>query len=422
MRTIQPDRATLALADGTLVHGTSVGAPGTTVAELVLNTAMTGYQEILTDPSYTGQFVVFTAPHIGNVGVAAPDSESPSLKAAGLVVREMARCVSNHRAMASLPETLREQGLVAISDVDTRAIVRRIRDKGAMNAVISTDHHTWDALEPFLNDAPSMEGQHLVDMHGAAYHVEPTGSTIKDEPIPEGVDCSDGSPHGVIPDQPYRVALVDFGAKATIESLLATAGCAIDVVPASTDPQTLIDGQFDGVMLSNGPGDPAVLDDAVVLVQTVLGAKIPVFGICLGHQLLALAGGARTYKMHHGHHGGNHPVRNLVADTLATLTDPGPWLPLLARDHIAVEITSQNHGFAVDTETLGSGPYGRVIQTHINLTDGTNSGIAFLDRPAFGVQYHPESAPGPHDSRYLFDQFTALMARHRATIQEAKDA
>ena len=413
MRPIQPARATLALDDGTVVHGCSVGASGTAVAELVLNTAMTGYQEILTDPSYTGQFVVFTAPQIGNVGIAAVDSESPTLRAAGVVVRQMARRVSNHRAVASLPESLVASGLVGISDVDTRALVRTIRDHGAMNAVISTEHHTWEALRPFLEDAPSMEGQNLVNMHGDRYHLDPIGSHVADAPIPAGVDNSDGRPTGPIPTDPYRVALIDFGAKATIEHLLTAAGCAVDVVPAATDPTDLIDGRYDGVMLSNGPGDPAVLDDAITLVRAVLEAKIPLFGICLGHQLLALAAGARTYKMHHGHHGGNHPVRNLVADTLATLDTPGEWLPLLARDQIAVEITSQNHGFAVDADSLANSTYGPLIQTHINLTDGSNSGIAFLDRPAFGVQYHPESAPGPHDSRYLFDQFTALMAHHR---------
>lgn len=419
MRTIQPDRATLALADGTVVHGKSVGAPGTAVAELVLNTAMTGYQEILTDPSYTGQFVVFTAPQIGNVGIAAVDSESPTLKAGGVVVRQMARRVSNHRAVATLPETLVNSGLVGISDVDTRALVRRIRDKGAMNAVISTEYHTWEELAPFLEAAPSMEGQRLVNMDGDTYHYPPTGSQISDAPIPEGVDNSDGKPTGPIPTDPYRVALIDFGAKATIESLLAVAGCAIDVLPANTDPTMLIDGRYDGVMLSNGPGDPAVLDEAIELVKAVLEAKIPIFGICLGHQLLALAGGGKTYKMHHGHHGGNHPVRNLVADLLRDHDDPGPWLPLLAREQIAVEITSQNHGFAVDANTFIDEPFGPVVQTHVNLTDGTNSGIAFLDRPAFGVQYHPESAPGPHDSRYLFDQFTAVMAHHRAQVKEA---
>lgn len=419
MRSDTPERATLALADGTVVHGRSVGAQGTVVAELVLNTAMTGYQEILTDPSYTGQFVVFTAPQIGNVGIAAVDSESPALNASGVVVRQMARRVSNHRAVSTLPEALIASDLVGISDVDTRALVRKIRDTGAMNAVISTEYHDWACLKPFLDNAPSMEGQALVNMNGDHYQIAPTGSEVADAPIPEGVDNSDGKPKGTVPENPYKVALIDFGAKATIESLLAVAGCAVDVLPANTDPSTLVDGTYDGVMLSNGPGDPAVLDGAIRLVQAVLDAKVPLFGICLGHQLLALAAGAKTYKMHHGHHGGNHPVRNLVADTIAKMDAPGEWLPLLARDQIAVEITSQNHGFAVDADSLGDSPYGRVLQTHINLTDGSNSGIAFVDRPAFGVQYHPESAPGPHDSRYLFDQFTTVMAHHRANAKEA---
>ena len=357
--------AILLLEDGRLFRGWSFGAEGETGGEVCFNTGMTGYQEILTDPSYCGQIVTMTSPHIGNYGVNREDVESAHIQVAGFVVREETEIPSNHRSTQSLGDYLREAEIVGIQGIDTRALTRHIRDRGAMNGIISTEEADTNSLTEKLKEVPSMNGLDLVPR----------------------VTCDnswkwDKNEFDIEPK--FKVACIDYGVKWNILRLLTSHGCDVNVFPATTTAESLLDWNPDGIFLSNGPGDPAAAEYAVEMVKTVLGKK-PIFGICLGHQILSLALGAKTYKLKFGHRGINHPVKNLETGT--------------------VEITSQNHGFAVDIDSLPN----NVIPTHLNLNDNTSEGIQCKDIPAFSVQYHPESSPGPHDSRYLFQQFMEMM-------------
>jgi carbamoyl-phosphate synthase small subunit len=375
---IERQPALLALEDGTTWPGQALGAIGERAGEVIFNTAMTGYQEVLTDPSYYGQIVVMTAPHIGNTGVNLEDEESVKPWLSGFVVRAASPRVSNWRASASLGAYLREYGVVGISGVDTRALVRHIREAGALRGVISSADPDARRLVEAARAAASMEGRDLVQ------HV--TTEESYNWP-PEHTDNIGHWYLGATPTTPgrtYHVVAYDYGMKLNILRLLAAHGCKITVVPAQTPAADVLALEPDGVFLSNGPGDPAAVTYAVENVRELLGKK-PVFGICLGHQLLGLALGGSTYKLRFGHHGGNQPVR--FADTGR------------------VEISSHNHGFAVDPNSLPDG----VEVTHTNLNDGCCEGLRASDMRAFSVQYHPEAAPGPHDAAYLFDQFVEMM-------------
>jgi carbamoyl-phosphate synthase small subunit len=372
--------AVLALADGTVFHGRAIGALGYSVGEVVFNTAMTGYQEILTDPSYAGQIVTLTYPHIGNVGVNPEDVESRRPFAAGLVVRDLPRLVSNFRSTGDLSAYLVANNIVAIADVDTRSLTRRLREKGAQNGclhAVSADGAT-DIAQAVARAkaAPSMAGQDLAKVVSCATPYEWTESTWA---LGHGFRPADASR--------FRVVAYDYGIKHNILRMLAERGCRLTVVPAQMSAEAALALSPDGVFLSNGPGDPEPCAYAIRAIATIVDAGVPTFGICLGHQLLALASGARTVKMKFGHHGANHPV--------------------LDRDTGQVLITSQNHGFTVDATTLPA--TARV--THVSLFDGSLQGIARSDRPAFSFQGHPEASPGPHDIAYLFDRFVKMMER-----------
>jgi carbamoyl-phosphate synthase small subunit len=372
--------ALLALEDGTTWPGTALGAIGERAGEVIFNTAMTGYQEVLTDPSYYGQIVVMTAPHIGNTGVNLDDEESVKPWLSGFVVRAASPRVSSWRATAALDDYLRDHGVVGISGVDTRALVRHIREAGALRGVISSADPQPDRLVAAARAAPSMEGLDLVPYVTCSepYHwVEGDG----------GWGLGDGRSSSQPPSStshPLHVVAYDFGIKKNILRLLADQGCRITVVPATTPAAEALAHQPDGIFLSNGPGDPAAVTYAIAAVRDLLGRR-PLFGICLGHQILGLALGGTTYKLRFGHHGGNQPVR---------FCDTGQ-----------VEISSHNHGFAVDANSLPEG----VEVTHTNLNDGCVEGLRARDLRAFSVQYHPEAAPGPHDAAYLFGQFVELM-------------
>ena len=367
----QPVRppAIILLEDGTSFLGTSIGAVGTTTGEICFNTGMTGYQEVFTDPSYAGQVLVATNTHIGNYGAADADDESDKVQISGLVVREYAEQFSRKLADSSLQDYLVEQGLVGIGGVDTRALVRHIRSKGAMNAIISSETTDVEALTPKLAATPSMEGLEL------ASKVSTT----------ETYDLR-------ADDEKYRVAVLDYGTKRNILRNFTKRGVSVRVFPAETTYAEVEAYQPDGVFLSNGPGDPAAMPYAVELAKAAVAAKVPTFGICLGHQILALANGIETYKMHHGHRGINHPVKNLRTGKS--------------------EITSQNHGFGVSPHAIEAN-LDRVDVTHVNLNDGTIEGLSVKSAPAFSVQYHPEASPGPHDSAYLFDDFVELLGTAR---------
>ncbi len=386
--------ATLVLEDGTVFRGEGFGARGTVFGEVVFNTAMTGYQEILTDPSYHRQIVTMTYPHMGNYGVTDADAESSRVQVSGFIARESSRMHSNHRAEGSLDAHLERSGVVGIAEIDTRMLVRHIREAGAMRGVISTEIEDADELLRQVQDSPGMEGAELAS--------EVTTPEVYESPATT--------------EERFRVVAYDFGMKRNILRLLNASGCHVTVVPSSTTAADVLARRPDGVFLSNGPGDPAAVRAGIAAIAEILPTQTPMFGICLGHQLLAKAAGATTYKMRFGHRGANHPVRNDASDLLAadpTLTG----LRHLAREAQSIEITSQNHGFAVDADSLPSdGPFGRVVQTHVNLSDWTNEGIALLDLPAFSVQHHPEAAPGPHDASYLFGQFTALMSARKGAV------
>ena len=366
--------AILALADGTIFRGVSIGAPGHTVAEVVFNTAMTGYQEILTDPSYSGQIVTLTYPHIGNTGVNAEDVEANRVYASGLVVRDCPARVSNFRSTQSLPEYLAEQGIVAISGIDTRKLTRILREKGAQGACIFVGADAERAVE-LARGFPGMAGQDLARVVSIKDRADWTQGTWE---LGEGYTAPDQSR--------FHVVAYDFGVKSNILRLLADRGCRITLVPAQTTADEVLKLNPDGVFLSNGPGDPEPCDYAIEATRKFLDEKLPVFGICLGHQIMGLAVGGKTVKMKTGHHGANPPVQDLASKR--------------------VFITSQNHGFAVDAASLPA----NARTTHVSLFDGTLQGFELTDRPAFCFQGHPEASPGPHDIVVLFDKFISLMA------------
>jgi carbamoyl-phosphate synthase small subunit len=366
--------AILALADGTVFRGISIGAPGHTVAEVVFNTAMTGYQEILTDPSYSGQIVTLTYPHIGNTGINFEDVESTKIHAAGLIVRNCPARLSNFRSTQSLPDYLKSQGIVAIAEIDTRKLTRILREGGAQGGCIFVGDDAEQALK-LAKAFPGMSGQDLAKLVSVSKNATWTESTWQL-----------GVGYGNNDSQTPHVVAYDFGVKSNILRLLAERGCRITVVPAQTTAEQVLALKPDGVFLSNGPGDPDPCDYAIAATKVFLERKLPTFGICLGHQIMGLALGAKTLKMKTGHHGSNHPVQDLATGR--------------------VFITAQNHGFAVDAKTLPANA--RV--THISLFDGTLQGFELTDRPAFCFQGHPEASPGPHDIVVLFDQFMSLMA------------
>ncbi|GGX95451.1 glutamine-hydrolyzing carbamoyl-phosphate synthase small subunit [Vogesella alkaliphila] len=372
--------AILALADGTLFKGVAIGANGHTVGEVVFNTAMTGYQEILTDPSYTRQIVTLTYPHIGNVGANSEDTESGAVFASGLIIRDLPLLHSNFRAEDSLSDYLTKHNVVAIADIDTRKLTRILREKGAQpGCIMAGDIDEAKAVE-LARGFGSMAGQDLAKVVSCK---EPYGWTTREWRLGQGyVEQA---------DTPFHVVAYDFGVKRNILRMLAERGCKLTVVPAETPARDVLALKPDGVFLSNGPGDPEPCDYAISAIRDILDTKLPVFGICLGHQLLGLATGGKTSKMKFGHHGANHPVQDL--------------------DSGRVMITSQNHGFQVDESSLAA----NVRVTHRSLFDQTVQGIALTDRPAFSFQGHPEASPGPEDVAYLFDRFISLMAAHKQT-------
>ncbi|VCU71418.1 Carbamoyl-phosphate synthase small chain [Pigmentiphaga humi] len=369
--------AILALADGTVFRGISIGAPGHTVGEVVFNTAITGYQEIVTDPSYSGQIVTLTYPHIGNVGINDEDSEAAKVFAAGLVVRDYSLIVSNFRSQRSLSDYLVDQGVVGIAGIDTRKLTRILRDKGAQNGCIYVGTDEREALR-LARELPGMSGLDLAKVVSVEQRSDWT----------EGI-WRLGEGHAPEGDGRFHVVAYDFGVKWNILRLLVDRGCRVTVVPAQTSAADVLALNPDGVFLSNGPGDPEPCDYAIEATRVFLQRKIPVFGICLGHQLMGLALNAKTLKMKLGHHGANHPVKDVTTGR--------------------VFITSQNHGFAVDPETLPT--TARV--THVSLFDGSLQGFELTDRPAFCFQGHPEASPGPHDIVVLFDRFVQLMQNNK---------
>ena len=363
------DRAILLLEDGTIFYGAGVGKKGTATGEICFNTGMTGYQEIFTDPSYFGQIMVTTNAHIGNYGTLQDENESEGVKIAGLVVRNFSYDWSRPAGDSSLQNFLEKDGIIAITELDTRALVRHIRDKGAMNAIISAETEDIDALKAKLAEVPSMDGLELAS------------KVTTKEPYFYGDENAE-----------FKVSVLDVGVKRNILRNLAARGCYLKVFPSDSSFGDLMEWGPDGLFLSNGPGDPSAMSNVVSEVTKVLDSGLPVFGICLGHQLISLASGIKTYKMHHGHRGINHPVKNLKTGKC--------------------EVTSQNHGFVVKREDVEA--HQEIEITHVHLNDDTVAGIAYRDKPIFSVQYHPEAAPGPHDSRYLFDHFIDNMKKAKA--------
>jgi len=375
--------ALLALADGTFFKGISIGASGSTTGEVVFNTALTGYQEILTDPSYCRQLVTLTYPHIGNYGINAEDVEAARVHAAGLIIKDLPPRVSNYRQSMTLAQYLQQEGVVAIAGIDTRRLTRVLRSHGAQNGCIVSfaldaviANGDIDAAVARARSAPPMAGQDLAQVVSAP---APYAWTQTEWALGQG--------YGEARNPRTHVVAYDFGVKRNILRMLASRGCQVTVVPAKTSAREVLALKPDGIFLSNGPGDPEPCGYAIAAARALIDAGLPTFGICLGHQILALASGARTFKMKFGHHGANHPVKDL---------DTG-----------RVSITSQNHGFAVDASSLPS----NLRPTHMSLFDGTLQGLARTDRPAFCFQGHPEASPGPHDIAYLFDRFVALMAK-----------
>ena len=373
--------ACLALADGTLFYGTGFGATGDCVAELCFNTAMTGYQEIMTDPSYAGQIVTFTFPHIGNTGVTDQDDESANPVAEGIVVKWDPSTPSSWRSTADLRDWMQARGRIGIGGLDTRRLTRAIRQQGAPHVAISYNPDGVFDIEALVAKALAFQGLEGLDLAKDVTCDQPYQWDEMRWAWPDGYTKRKGAGH--------KVVAVDFGAKRNILRCLASAGCDVVVLPATATAQDILAHNPTGVFLSNGPGDPAATGKyAVPMIKGILDAGLPVFGICLGHQMLALALGAKTIKMNHGHHGANHPVKDLETGK--------------------VEITSMNHGFTVDAQTLPAG----VTESHVSLFDGSNCGIRVQGRPVFSVQYHPEASPGPQDSTYLFDRFVAAIEKN----------
>jgi len=368
MEVIEQKKAILVLEDGTVFQGKSTGFEGTTTGEICFNTGMTGYQEIFTDPSYFGQIMVTATAHIGNYGVADAEVESEGLKIAGLVCKKFSRTYSRPAAAGSLQANFIKEGMVGICDVDTRAIIRHIRHAGAMNALISTEEKSMDEFMTILKKTPSMQGLEL-----SSKVATKTSYTSGDE------------------QAPYKVALIDYGVKKNIIRCLTERNCFVKVFPMDVKVEEVLAMNPDGIMLSNGPGDPSVMHAQIEEIKKFVATGIPIFGICLGHQLLALSQGLETIKMFNGHRGINHPVKNLLTGRC--------------------EVTSQNHGFVVSNEAIGKNP--DVELTHIHLNDNTVAGIQLKGKPVFSVQYHPEASPGPHDSRYLFDNFVENIKKHK---------
>lgn len=360
--------AVLLLEDGTVFHGTAIGKIGTTAGEIAFNTGMTGYQEVFTDPSYYGQILIMTTAHIGNYGVHDEEVESDGIKVAGMVIKKFSDGYSRPSGSKSLQDYMVENEKVGIADVDTRALVRHIRNAGAMNCIISSEELDIGVLKGKLKDVPSMAGLELSSKvtTTSVYDVEPENAT-------------------------YKVALVDFGVKKNIVRCLAERGCHVRVFPMNTSVEEMESFNPDGYMLSNGPGDPSAMPGSVELVKNIVALNKPIFGICLGHQILSLSQGLRTEKMFNGHRGINHPIKNLI-------TGKG-------------EVTSQNHGFVVSKDSVSEND--EIEMTHVHLNDDTLAGIAFKSKPMFSVQYHPEASAGPHDSRYLFDQFIDNMKNNK---------
>jgi carbamoyl-phosphate synthase small subunit len=377
--------AVLVLADGTVLEGFGLGATGQAVGEVCFNTAMTGYEEILTDPSYAGQIITFTFPHIGNIGTNEEDIETVNLAATpgarGVVLHTAITEPSNYRATRHLDQWLKSRGIVGLSGLDTRALTRLIREKGMPNAVIAhapDGNFDMNALRTQARAWPGLVGMDLVPM------VTTSQRFTWDE-----TPWVWGKGYGKLDKPLFHVVVIDYGIKRNILRLLAASGCRITVVPATTSAEDIVALNPDGVFLSNGPGDPAATGDyAVPVIRNLIDRGLPTFGICLGHQMLGIAVGGKTMKMHQGHHGANHPVKDLTTGK--------------------VEITSMNHGFAVERATLPA----NVMETHVSLFDGSNCGMALKDKPVFSVQYHPEASPGPRDSHYLFARFAGLMREH----------
>ena len=368
--------AVLALADGRVFRGRAFGARATAIGEVVFNTSMTGYQEIITDPSYAGQLVCLTVSEVGNVGCNPDDAESRTQGAEGLIVRSLSPVVSNWRAETSLPAYLMARGMPGLGEIDTRALTRHLREAGSVVGALSTDGTDAEALVRRAAEAPSMQGR------GLAHHVSTDAPYTWDAPSWEEHDA---------PAPDLHVVAYDFGIKLAILRRMRDAGIKTTVVPASTPVADVLAHEPDGVFLSNGPGDPAALGDVVERIRELLAATgVPIFGICLGHQILCLALGGETYKLKFGHHGGNHPVRN--------------------ERNASVEITAQNHGFAAALQSLGDG----ATLTHLNLFDQTVAGLRLRDRPIWGVQYHPEASPGPHDAQHLFAEFASMLRERKA--------
>lgn len=375
--------AILALADGTVFLGNSIGATGTTVGEVVFNTAITGYQEILTDPSYCRQIVTLTYPHIGNYGINPEDIEADKVHAAGLIIKDLPLLASNFRSAETLSQYLVREKTVAIANLDTRKLTRHLRTKGAQNGAIVALAAGQQVTQALIDQAiaaakgaPSMTGLDLAKVVSVGKPYDWTQT-----------EWQLGSGYGTQESPKFHVVAFDFGVKKNILRMLAERGCKVTVVPAQTPAAEVLKHKPDGIFLSNGPGDPEPCDYAITAVRELIDTGIPTFGICLGHQIMALASGAKTFKMKFGHHGANHPVKDL--------------------DSGRVSITSQNHGFAVDEKSLPA----NLRATHVSLFDGTLQGLARTDKPAFCFQGHPEASPGPHDIAYLFDRFTALMEK-----------
>lgn len=375
--------ALLVLEDGTVFHGVSIGADGCSVGEVVFNTSMTGYQEILTDPSYSQQIVTLTYPHIGNTGTNSEDEESSAVHAQGLVIRDLPLLASNFRNQQSLSDYLKERNIVGIADIDTRKLTRILREKGAQNgSIVAGEHIDSDLALEKAKEFPGLKGMDLAKVVSTKEAYEwKQGSWTLEDGLPEEKAAS---------DLPYHVVAYDFGAKRNILRMLVDRGCRLTVVPAQTPAEDVLALNPDGVFLSNGPGDPEPCDYAIKATQTFLDKNIPIFGICLGHQILALASGAKTVKMKFGHHGANHPVKDIDRDV--------------------VMITSQNHGFSADETSLPE----CLRATHKSLFDGSLQGIHRTDKPAFSFQGHPEASPGPHDAAPLFDHFIELIQQHCA--------